>query len=158
MEKRNDLSCPKCRNQLVYDDSFDMDTGKRDNAWYECSNSDCDYRCGADSLHVGAPTPARGFDQAPKELPVEVVPFHEAKIPSRETVNLIGGHVVEFSSGRRIEVWRIVEDDGPCVRIFRPTDDGKVSCLAFGLSQAAATALASGLLVQLGALGKEAAR
>lgn len=48
----------------------DLETGKLENAWYECSNSDCDYRCGIDSPYTAAPTPARGDDKAPQQPPL----------------------------------------------------------------------------------------
>lgn len=65
------LLCPRCWNGLIREEDRDPETGKVENAWYECTNSNCDYRCGADSLDAGTPTPARGADAAPEKLPLE---------------------------------------------------------------------------------------
>jgi hypothetical protein len=83
-QNRHDLACPECHHRLVYEDSFDPDTGKRDNAWYECSNGDCEYRCGADSLDVGQPTPARGYDEAPTKLPLVAAALPAALLYARD--------------------------------------------------------------------------
>lgn len=68
------------------------------------------------------------------------VPFYEANI-AEKNAKLIDGTIIELPEGRRVEVWGIVGDDGLCIRIFRPTDDGKVSKLAFGLTPPACAAL-----------------
>jgi hypothetical protein len=144
MRKRNDLSCPECHHRLVYEDSFDPDTGKRDNAWYECSNRDCEYRCGADSLDVGQPTPARGFDESPTKLPLVTVPFHQAKLADGvPRARFLKGIGLRLAGGRRVEVWEIEGREGFDVRMYRPTSDGKLSEARFGLSLPAAIALSN---------------
>jgi hypothetical protein len=77
----------------------------------------------------------------------KLVPFHEAKLDSRDT-KLFNGLVGNLSNGRRVEVWR-TDCGGLAVRIFRPTKNGKTAKLLFGLSNDAARVLAMELLQQL---------
>lgn len=69
------------------------------------------------------------------------VQFHEADLDKCEKVTLLDGKVIKFDDDRRVEVWRVKEEEGYCIRIFRPTNDGKVSKLEFGLKPNAAYAL-----------------
>lgn len=84
-----------------------------------------------------------------EDLTPEVVPFAEADIHRIETVHLHSGEGIKLSGERSIEVWRMAEKEGLCVRIFRPTDDGKISKLLFGLTEEAARALAVLLVTHL---------
>lgn len=79
----------------------------------------------------------------------EIVPFHLAKIPIRDKFFITNGLIAELSNNRRIEVWKVKDEQGICVRIFRPTDDGKTSKMLFGLSPEAAFALGTLLLKQV---------
>jgi hypothetical protein len=54
------------------------------------------------------------------------VPFNKANIDMLETATLTDGIVVECGENRWVEVWRVKEEEGYCIRIFRPTNDGKV--------------------------------
>ncbi len=73
------------------------------------------------------------------------VPFHEANLDRLRKVTLLDGAIIELvgeaGDKRRVEVWRVKEEEGYCIRIFRPTKDGKTSKLVFGLKPAAAQAL-----------------
>lgn len=69
------------------------------------------------------------------------VSFHEAKIDRIEKATLLDGVRVECGEGRSVEVWRVKEEEGYAIRIFRPTNDGKTSKLLFGLKPPAAQAL-----------------
>ena len=72
----------------------------------------------------------------------EIVPLNEAVLADRiERAKLINGRAYALSGDRKIEVWRVEGHDGFCIRIFRPTDDGKTAKLVFGLSDDAAVAL-----------------
>jgi len=75
----------------------------------------------------------------------ETVPFHEANIGRIRNATLTDGITVDCGEGRRVEVWRIKEHGGYCLRFFRPTDDGKTCELTFGLTPGSA----EGLLVAL---------
>lgn len=77
------------------------------------------------------------------------VPFNEAKLDQIEKPTLINGLICDLPDNRRVEVWQVKEDDGYCIRIFRPTNDGKTSKLVFGLNPPAAMALAQLLSKQL---------
>lgn len=79
----------------------------------------------------------------------EKVPFHNADIEVRETVTITNGLLYKLPDNRRVEVWKLKDEDSFCVRIFRPTNDGKVSELLFGLSRDAADALSRGLVRHL---------
>lgn len=79
----------------------------------------------------------------------EEIPFHEANLDIHQTVTLLDGVMIECGQDRRVEVWRIKDDDGFCVRIYRPTNDGKIAKLMFGLTPPAARALSVALLRQL---------
>jgi hypothetical protein len=79
----------------------------------------------------------------------EIVPFSEAKLDKLEKATLFDGLSCNCGDGRSIEVWRVKETDGYCVRILRPTNDDKVSELVFGLKPPAARALAALLSKQL---------
>lgn len=85
---------------------------------------------------------------SPSAAAPEIVPFSEADLDTRD-VALTGGLVYHLPEGRSVEVWRIMGEDGLCVRIFRKTNDGKISKLSFGLHLPAATALLQGLASQL---------
>ncbi len=80
---------------------------------------------------------------------IEIVPFSDAALASREKTHLIDGLIYELTQNRRIEVWKIEREPGLCIRIYRRTQDAKVSKLMFGLSPEAALALADGLLRQV---------
>ncbi len=84
----------------------------------------------------------------PKSPPMEIVPFHEAVI-EEHSVKLTNGLIQPFKDGRSVEVWKKLNEEGLIVRIFRPTDDGKMSKLVFGLSSEAAGGLAYLLAKQL---------
>lgn len=75
------------------------------------------------------------------EAPCSTVPFNEANLDRLEKATLLDGVRVECGEGRSVEVWRVKEEDGYCIRIFRPTNDGKISKLMFGLKPPAANAL-----------------
>lgn len=75
----------------------------------------------------------------------ETVPFHEANLDQLPVATLTNGAVIDLGEGRSVEVWRVTEEEGFCVRIFRPTNDGKVSKLVFGLKPPAAYALMGAL-------------
>jgi len=64
----------------------------------------------------------------------EIVPLHLADVKRNEKVTLYDGLIANLPGHRRLEVWKIKGDDGICIRIFQPTNDGKVSKLLFGLS------------------------
>jgi hypothetical protein len=90
--------------------------------------------------------------KAPGELAAPAgltVPFNEAKLDQLEKPTLIDGLICDLPDNRRVEVWRVKEEDGYFIRIFRPTNDGKTSKLVFGLKPVAATALMTLLLKQL---------
>ena len=78
-----------------------------------------------------------------------IVPFNEAKLDQIEKPTLIDGLICDLPGNRRVEVWRVKEDEGYCIRIFRPTNDGKTSKLVFGLKPPAAMALMQLLSKQL---------
>jgi hypothetical protein len=84
----------------------------------------------------------------PEHAGKTTVPFHKANI-ARRFASLFDGIMAECGDGRSVEVWRIKEEDGYCVRIFRPTDDGKIAELVFGLKPRAAAALAAAIFDQL---------
>lgn len=69
------------------------------------------------------------------------VPFNEANLDRMEKATLTDGIIVECGQDRRVEVWRVKEEEGYAIRIFRPTNDGKTSKLLFGLKPLAAQAL-----------------
>lgn len=69
------------------------------------------------------------------------VPFAKAKLDKLKKATLLDGVRVECGEGRSVEVWRVKEEEGFCVRIYRPTNDGKTSSLVFGLKPPAALAL-----------------
>lgn len=77
------------------------------------------------------------------------VPFNEAKLDQIEKPTLFDGLICDLPDNRRVEVWRVKEDEGYCIRIFRPTNDGKTSKLMFGLKPPAAHALMQLLSKQL---------
>jgi hypothetical protein len=82
--------------------------------------------------------------QAQSELspaPGSTVPFAEANLDRLEKATLTDGIIVECGENRRVEVWRVKEEEGYAIRIFRPTNDGKTSKLLFGLKPSAAQAL-----------------
>lgn len=81
--------------------------------------------------------------------PCSTVPFHEAALDKIEKVTLTKGLIYDLPDNRRVEVWRVKEEEGFAIRIFRPTNDGKTSKLFFGLKPKAAAALADGLCRQL---------
>lgn len=70
----------------------------------------------------------------------QVVPFHKAAVPL-ESVKLRDGEYCALPDRRRIEVWRVEGAEALAVRIFRPTADGRISKLEFGLTQVAGLAL-----------------
>ena len=80
-------------------------------------------------------------DPALASVSGSTVPFHEAVLDKLEKPTLFDGVKVECGEGRSVEVWRIKEEDGCCIRILRPTNDGKISKLVFGLKPPAAAAL-----------------
>ncbi len=80
------------------------------------------------------------FERECREQP-QTVDFGNADIDRLEHCTLICGVKVECGHGRRIEIWRIIERPGYCIRIFRPTNDGKTSRLEFGLTPDAVLAL-----------------
>lgn len=73
--------------------------------------------------------------------PGSTVPFNEANLDRMEKATLTDGIIVECGQDRRVEVWRVKEEEGYAIRIFRPTNDGKTSKLLFGLKPPAAQAL-----------------
>lgn len=75
----------------------------------------------------------------------EYVPFHEAKVEMFKA-KLINPRGRESGDGRRVEVWDIDGKEGVCLRLFRPTDDGKISLLQVALTDDAANALAITLM------------
>lgn len=77
------------------------------------------------------------------------VPFNDAQLDRIETPTLFDGLICDLPDNRRVEVWRVKEDEGYCIRIFRPTNDGKTSKLVFGLKPPAARALMQLLSKQL---------
>lgn len=81
---------------------------------------------------------------------IEVVPFAQAKLPPTNVSLLIDGKAVALSDDRKIEIWKIVGDPGVAIRIFRRTEDDKISKLQFSLSPDAGRALAHLLIEQLG--------
>lgn len=83
------------------------------------------------------------------------VPFTEANLDRLEKATLLDGVKVECGEGRSVEVWRVKEEDGYCIRIFRPTNDGKISKLMFGLKPPAAHALLIALSRHLSNAGAE---
>lgn len=80
----------------------------------------------------------RGLVEVPAEGPV---PFHLAQFEDDREVTLHDGRVVKLDGDRRLEVWRVKDEDGYSVRIFRPTKDGRMSKLQFGLRVDATRAL-----------------
>ncbi len=91
--------------------------------------------------------------------PCSTVPFHRANIDRRSNVPLVDGQIAQMKDGRQIEVWRIKDDpNGLCVRMFRPTLDGKVSKLMFGLHLDAAYGLIRCLERHLSNAGTERRR
>jgi hypothetical protein len=101
-------------------------------------------------------TPPESNPQPESELasfaatPGSVVPFHDAELDRETAAMLINGKIYELPEGRRVEVWRVKDGDGMCIRIYRPTKDGKTSKLVFGLSEGACWALALGISEHLG--------
>ena len=97
-------------------------------------------------------------DSEPREdsttLDGRCVAFHEAEVPGIPFARLYDGSICELPEGRRVEVWRIRDDEGLAVRIFRPTEDGKTSKLKFAISPDGAYALAGALLLTLRAIAK----
>lgn len=87
--------------------------------------------------------------------PCSTVPFNEANLDRLEKATLLDGVKVECGEGRSVEVWRVKEEDGYCIRIFRPTNDGKISMLMFGLKPPAAHALMIALSRHLSNVGGE---
>jgi hypothetical protein len=85
--------------------------------------------------------PSESECQACKTPKEGIASFSEAKIDALERATLIDGVKVECGEGRSVEVWRVKEEDGYCIRIFRPTNDSKISKLVFGLKPPAANAL-----------------
>jgi hypothetical protein len=80
----------------------------------------------------------------------EEVHFSVADIDEREEVTLTDGLIKPISGGRRIEVWYVKDEPRSlAVRIFKPTNDGKMSKLFFGLTAEAAHALWEALSIQL---------
>lgn len=80
----------------------------------------------------------------------EIIPFHEAKLELHDKVTLKNGVISDLSGERSVEVWEVAGgsvDGAVCVRIFGPTQDGKISKLIFGLNPDAAITLA-GLLLE----------
>lgn len=77
------------------------------------------------------------------------VPFHEAELDWREGAILTNGLIYDLPDNRRVEVWRVKDEEGFCIRIFRQANDGKTSKLLFALTPKAAHALAAGLMRQL---------
>lgn len=84
--------------------------------------------------------------KAKNEKP-EVVPFHRAKIPRCKKPTLYDGLKVTLPGKRELEVVKIKDVDGLRVCITRPTYDGKISLLRFGISKEAAVNLGI-LLIQ----------
>lgn len=97
------------------------------------------------------------YDQCPsiacqtrwKMMNSEEVQFHLANIEVKPKVDLYDGQKCSLEGGRQIEVWRVRGEEGFCIRIFRPTDDGKLSKLMFGLQPDAARALMGCLARQM---------
>lgn len=81
--------------------------------------------------------------------PCSTVPFNEAKLDKLAKPTLINGLICDLPDNRRVEVWQVKEESGYCIRIFRPTNDGKTSKLMFGLKPPAAMALMQLLSKQL---------
>ena len=80
----------------------------------------------------------------PSPATPEIVPLHKANIQKDKVHRLINGIGIDLPGDRKVLLFDIVDgayDGGLCVRIFRPTDDGKVACLEFGLAEDAADAL-----------------
>ena len=91
-------------------------------------------------------SPRKSAKQSTEE---QIVPFHEAAVPETKTPSLYSPSTVTLHGDRRIEVWRLIGNDGFAIRIFRPTLDGKTSKLCFGLSEDAARGLCAALQSQL---------
>lgn len=80
----------------------------------------------------------------------EIVPFNDANLDREKDVKFSSGLMVRLTGDRSIQVLEVdggAHDGGICIRIFRPTNDGKLSKLSFALSPDAATALTE-LLVE----------
>lgn len=80
----------------------------------------------------------------------EIVPFNDANLDREKDFKLTNGLRAKLSDNRSIEVWDVTggaHDGGICIRIFRHTNDGKLSKLSFALSTDAAAALTE-LLVE----------
>ncbi len=70
-----------------------------------------------------------------------IVPWQEAELP-KHTVTLHNGLSLDLKDGRTVTVFRVSGGEGGIgLRFRRPTTDGKVSELAFGLTNEAALAL-----------------
>ena len=77
----------------------------------------------------------------------ETVPFFQANLKQEQTVG-IGTYYAELDE-RKVEVTKLVDNKGVVIRIFRPTDDGKISKLSFGLTLDAARSLSECLAAAL---------
>lgn len=93
----------------------------------------------ANDARTTAPSTALG------EHKEEIVAFHDADIDFRDSVTITNGFIYELSGNRKVEVWKVKDEEGYAVRIFRPTNDGKMSKLLFGLTHDAAQSLLYGL-------------
>lgn len=80
-----------------------------------------------------------------EEPKLEFVPYDKADL-EKQAVSLLAGVRARLSDGRWIEVWQLKEVDGLSIRICRPTRDGKISKLEFGLNRDAGKALLDCLL------------
>ena len=99
--------------------------------------------------------PQQPSDPALASASGSIVPFNEAKLDQIENPTLIDGLICNLPDNRRVEVWRVKDEDGYCIRIFRSTNDGKTSLLVFGLKPAAAAALMTLLSKQLSNISSE---
>lgn len=77
------------------------------------------------------------------------IPFHEANLDDRAAVTLTSCAAYGCGDKRRVEVWKVKDGEGYCIRIYRPTQDGKISKLEFGLTTLAAGALMVALVHHL---------
>jgi len=75
------------------------------------------------------------------QLKKRVVPFHKAKLDKLEQATLLDGLRIECGKDACVEAYKVKEKQGLCIRLSRPTNDGAISELVFGLTPAAAEAL-----------------
>ena len=77
----------------------------------------------------------------------QIVPYGKAKVAKGIIDKASGGKLIKLPGGRRVNVWKLKDDEGFYANIRCPTLDGKTSELHFALRTDAAMALCQ-LLIQ----------